>query len=459
MKLNLFVARTCIVFFLGAALTHAAETAADSDRASTAREYTPSSANKAAREAFQDAKFGIFIHWGLYSLMAGGGEPGGNAEWIMERKRIPIAQYERLAELFNPSKFDADQWVRTFKDAGASYVTITSKHHDGFALYDSKISNYDVVESTPFRRDIIKELKDACERHGLKLFLYYSQLDWHHPDYYPTGRTGHGYTGRKQGGQWDKYIDYQNAQLTELLTGYGEIGGIWFDGWWDRERDEYRDRWRLSETYELIHRLQPHALIGNNHHQTPFPGEDFQMFEQDLPGENEAGFNTASVSALPLEMADTMNGTWGYSLTDPAFKTTKEIVQRLVGAAGRNANYLLNTGPMPDGRLQPENVNTLREIGEWMRVHGESIVGTRGGPVSPRPWGVTTQTDDAVYVHVLDWQDRTLFVPLTRRVAGATLLASGAKISFRARPDGIELDLPLPSPENADTVVKLHLSR
>ena len=419
--------------------------------------YSPTAENLKAREEFQRGRFGIFIHWGLYALLAGAGEESGLSEWIMERKKIPIARYERLAEFFNPVRFDANEWVRTFKDAGASYVTITSKHHDGFAMFDSKVSAYDVVERTPFRRDIIKELKAACDAHGLKLFIYYSQLDWHHPDYFPLGRTGRTYTGRPERGEWDKYIDYQNAQLSEILTQYGKLGGIWFDGWWDHEKDDYRDRWRLDETYALIHRLQPQALVGNNHHQQPFAGEDFQMFEQDLPGENAAGFNKAAISQLPLEMADTMNGTWGFSLTDRAYKSTKEIIHRLVGAAGRNANYLLNTGPMPDGRLQPENVQTLREIGEWMKVNGESIVGTRGGPVATMPWGVTTNSGNAIYIHVLNWNEPQLFVPLKRKIARATLLSSGAPVTMKRLADGVELSLPSPEVSQFDTVIKLHL--
>lgn len=430
-----------------------------SARDSAPAAYTPTAENLKAREEFQNGRFGVFIHWGLYSLLAGAGEESGNSEWIMERKRIPIARYERLAEFFNPVRFDADAWVRVFKDAGASYVTVTSKHHDGFALFDSKVSTYDVVDRTPFGRDIIKELKAACDRHGLKLFLYHSQLDWHHPDYFPTGRTGRGYTGRPHAGDWDRYIDYQNAQLTELLTQYGQLGGIWFDGWWDHEEDAYRNRWRLDETYVLIHRLQPQALIGNNHHQQPFPGEDFQMFEQDLPGENDKGFNKAGISELPLEMADTMNGTWGFSLTDRAYKSTREIIHRLVGAAGRNANYLLNTGPMPDGRLQPENVTTFREIGEWMKTYKESIVGTRGGPISPRPWGVTTQSKNAIYVHVLDWKDSQLFVPLQRKVTRASLLRTGMDVPMKQHASGIELTLPESELAQMDAVVKLSLSR
>ena len=317
---------------------------------------------------FQDSKFGIFLHWGIYSELGGVGQPGV-AEWIMENARIPAKQYERLADFFNPTAFDADRWVRSFRDAGAKYIVVTSKHHDGFAMFDSKVSRYNVVIATPFKHDPMKDLAEACRKYDIKLFFYYSQLDWHHPDYFPRGRTGHS-TGRPSSGNWGRYIDYEHAQLTELLTQYGPIGGIWFDGWWDQEGTAYRDRWRLKETYDLIHRLQPSALIVNNHHVTPFPGENYQAFEQDLPGENKAGFNKASVATLPLETAETMNGSWGFNLTDTNFKTTRTLIQSLVGAAGRNANYLLNTGPMPNGRIQPENLATLSEIGAWLKALG-----------------------------------------------------------------------------------------
>ena len=183
-------------------------------------------------------------------------------------------------------------------------------------MYDSKVSDYDIVERTPYARDIIAALKKECDRQGLKLFFYYSQLDWHHPDYWPRGRTGQGEKfERPMNGDWPKYLEYQNAQIEELLTNYGDIGGFWFDGWWDRKYLPNQGDWNLETTYELIHRLQPQALIGNNHHIAPFPGEDFQMFEQDLPGENQKGFNTANVSRLPLETAFTINQNWGYNLT------------------------------------------------------------------------------------------------------------------------------------------------
>jgi alpha-L-fucosidase len=424
--------------------------------AGEADSYTPAPENLDAREWFQDAKFGVFLHWGLYSQLGGGGNLG-IAEWIMNDRDIPAKHYERLARFFNPTAFDADAWVRTFKAAGARYITITSKHHEGFAMFRTQTSKYNVVDSTPFKRDPLAELAEACRKHGLKLFFYYSQLDWHHPDYFPLGQTGRG-SQRPSAGEWDRYIDYQDAQLKELLTQYGPIGGVWFDGWWDQKDTVMRDRWRLAQTYRLIHTLQPAALIGNNHHVTPFPGEDFQMFERDLPGENTMGFNTGPVSQLPLEMAETMNGSWGFNLIDDQFKTTRTLIRSLVAAAGRNANFLLNTGPLPNGELQPENITTLREIGEWLARNGESVYGTRGGPVSPRPWGVTTQATKRVYVHILDWKDAHLFVPLRAKVVSARLLRDGSAVPIRKQSDGIELTLRPAQPDDWVRIVRLDLA-
>ena len=259
------------------------------------------------------------------------------------------------------------EWVSLVKKAGMKYITITSKHHDGFAMYDSKISDYDIVDRTPYGKDVLKLLKEECDKQGIKLFFYYSQLDWHHPDYYPRGRTGQEYTGRPEHGNWDAYINYMNSQLTELLTNYGEIGGIWFDGMWDKKDAP----WQLEKTYKLIHEHQPGALVGSNHHLDPYPGEDFQMFERDLPCENTMGFNvTKKISTLPLEMCETMNGSWGFNLSDQDYKPTKTLIQTMVKSAGYGANFLLNTGPMPNGKIQPENISTLLEIGKWMEKYG-----------------------------------------------------------------------------------------
>ena len=409
--------------------------------------YTPAPENLKAREWFQDAKFGLFIHWGVYSVL-------GDGEWVMNQQRIPIADYEKLPAFFNPQQFVAAEWVALAKAAGMKYITITSKHHDGFAMYDSKVSAYDIVERTPYKRDVLKALAEECRKQGIKLFFYYSQLDWHHPDYYPRGQTGQT-SGRPDKGDWKTYIDYMNAQLTELLTNYGEIGGIWFDGWWDRPEAA----WRLEETYALIHRLQPQALVGANHHRKPFAGEDFQMFEKDLPGHNTAGFSAdAEIGTLPLEMCDTINGAWGFNLQDRRHKSARDLVHLLVKGAGYNANFLLNVGPMPDGRIQVEHQARLREIGQWLQVHGEAIYGTRGGPVAPRSWGVTTQKGRTVYVHVLNWQDTHLLIPpVGGPVARARFVKTGAKAEVRASDEGVLLTIPKDAVDPFDTVIALEL--
>jgi len=444
-------ARRAVVALAAALLTPAAP-AQESDRAAT---YTPSAENLAARRWFTDARFGVFLHWGLYSELGGGGDRGV-AEWIMENRKIPAARYERLAEFFNPVRFDADAWVSAVKAAGARYIVITAKHHDGFAMFGSRTSPYNVVAATPFRRDPMAELAVACRKAGVKLFFYYSQLDWHHPGYFPLGRTGHA-AGRAPGGDWESYLQFQDAQLTELLTRYGPIGGIWFDGWWDQAKTPMRDRWQLARTYRLIHRLQPAAMIVNNHHVAPFAGEDYQAFEQDLPGENRSGYNDAAVSALPLEMAETMNGSWGFNLVDDDFKSPATLIRTLAGAAGRGANLLLNTGPMPDGRLQPENVATLAAIGRWLKVNGQSIHGTTAGPIPPQPWGVTTRAGRRVFVHLLRDPGSSLALRI-RGVRSARLLDGDAPVRVRATGEGTLLTgLERPA-DAADQVVVLQLA-
>jgi alpha-L-fucosidase len=410
-------------------------------------DYQPTRANLEARRWFQDAKFGLFVHWGVYSVL-------GDGEWVMNNRKIPISDYEKLPAQFNPTAFDAAEWVAMVKAAGMKYITITSKHHDGFAMFDSKVSDWDIVDRTPYKKDVLKQLADECRKQGVKLFFYYSQLDWHHPDYYPRGRTGRD-AGRPERGEWFKYIDYMDAQLKELLTNYGEVGGIWFDGWWDRPEAD----WRLSQTYKLIHDLQPHALVGANHHRRPFPGEDFQMFEKDLPGKNTAGFNAESeIGNLPLETCETINGAWGFNLTDKKYKSTRELVHYLARAAGYNANFLLNVGPMPNGKIQPEFQTRLREVGKWLAQYGDSIYGTRGGPVPPRNWGVTTKKDNKVYVHVLDWQDETLALPrLPQRVKSATFLKDGSAAKFAEGEFGLLVKIPPQVVDPYDTVIVLEL--
>jgi len=409
--------------------------------------YAPSAENLKSREWFQDAKFGMFIHWGVYSTL-------GDGEWVMNNQRIDKQTYQKLPDFFNPINYNPKEWVALAKAAGMKYITITSKHHDGFAMFDSKLTDWDIMDRTPFKKDIIKMLAEECKKEGIKLFFYHSQLDWYQENYYPRGNTGQT-AGRPNSGDWYKYLDFMDGQLTELLTNYGEIGGIWFDGFWDKKDSD----WRLDKTYGLIHRLQPACLIGSNHHLTPFPGEDFQMFEKDLPGQKTTGFNQEqTVGQLPLETCETMNNSWGFNLQDKNYKSTKNLIQYIVRAAGLNSNFLLNVGPMPDGRIQPEFVSTLREIGTWIGQNGETIYGTRGGPVTPRSWGVTTQKGNKVFIHILNPEDRNILIPdFGKKIRSITAFKSGAKIKFKQDAFGITVVVPDEIKDEFDTILVIEI--
>jgi len=409
--------------------------------------YTPSPENLKSREWFQDAKLGMFIHWGVYSIL-------GDGEWVMNNQRIDKQTYQKLPSFFNPINYDPKEWVALAKAAGMKYITITSKHHDGFAMFDSKLTDWDIIERTPYKKDVIKMLADECKKEGIKLFFYHSQLDWFQENYFPRGNTGQT-AGRPDKGDWYKYLDFMDGQLTELLTNYGEIGGIWFDGHWDKKDSD----WRLDKTYGLIHSLQPACLIGSNHHLTPFPGEDFQMFEKDLPGQKTTGFNQEqTVGQLPLETCETMNNSWGFNLQDKNYKSTKNLIQYIVKAAGLNSNFLLNVGPMPNGKIQPEFVSTLKEIGSWINKNGETIYGTRGGPVTPRSWGVTTQKGNKVYVHILNPEDNNILIPdFGKKIRSITTFGQGVKIKYKQDAFGIAITVPDEVIDETDTILVIEL--
>ena len=405
--------------------------------------YQPSEANLKAREWFENARFGMFIHWGVYSVL-------GDGEWVMNNRKMTVAEYEKLPPQFDPTEYNPAEWVALAKAAGMKYITITSKHHDGFAMWGTKQNHWNIVDAAPYKKDVLKMLAEECHRQGIKLFFYHSELDWHSPDYFPRGRTGQT-AGRPESGDFNRYLEFMDNQLRELLTGYGDIGGIWFDGWWDRPDAD----WHLDRTYRLIHSLQPAALIGNNHHHLPFPGEDFQMFEKDLPGHKTADFNTTSeVGKLPLETCDTINNAWGYNKDDKHFKSTAQLIQYLARAAGYNANFLLNIGPMPTGKIQPEFVERLRGIGHWVDRNGESIYGTRGGPLSPTSWGATTQRPGKIYIHVMDYNGDLLALSRLPAVKSARALASGTPVEISSVKGGIVLRLP-DTRDEADTVIVL----
>jgi len=409
--------------------------------------YVPAPENIKAREWFQDAKFGMFIHWGVYSVL-------GDGEWVMNTQKIDKQTYQKLPAFFNPIGYDPKEWVSLAKAAGMKYITITSKHHDGFAMWDSKLTDWDIVDRTPYGKDVIKMLAEECKRQGIKLFFYHSHLDWFQENYFPRGNTGQT-AGRPDSGDWYKYLDYMDGQLTELLTNYGEIGGIWFDGHWDKKDAD----WRLEKTYSLIHNIQPACLIGSNHHLAPFDGEDFQMFEKDLPGQKTTGFNPQQkIGELPFETCETMNNSWGFNLQDKNYKSTRNLIHYLVKAAGYNSNFLLNVGPMPNGKIQPEFVSTLKEVGAWIEKYGETVYGTRGGPVTPRSWGVTTQKGNKIYVHLLDPEDNNLLLPdFGKKVKGITVFSTGALLKFKQDSFGTAVALPADILDETDTVLVIEI--
>lgn len=421
--------------------------------------YQPSKENLQSRKWFQEAKFGLFIHWGIYSLL-------GDGEWVMNNQNISISNYEKLAGFFNPIAFDAEAWVMMAKNAGMKYITITTRHHDGFSMFKSNATDYNIVDRTPYKKDILKQLADACRKHDIKLFFYYSLLDWRRADYFPVGRTGIDIKGREENGQWNDYIAFMKSQLTELLTNYGEIGGIWFDGHWDqvdwdgKKFGKLNADWKYDEIYGLIHKLQPQALIGNNHHLAPIAGEDFQMFERDLPGINTTGWGTTAdnLGVLPFEMCQTINGAWGFNLQDDDHKSAGELIRLLVSASGFNSNLLLNVGPMPNGEIQPEHIASLREVGQWMKTNGETIYGTTSGPVGPKDWGVSTKKGNKIYLHILELGDQELILQdLKLRARKVTLFKDGSPVKYKQQKNGFRINIPENKKDPVDTIVVIDL--
>lgn len=413
-----------------------------------AESYVPTQENLKARQEFSDSKFGIFLHWGIYSMF-------GQGEWYLQTGGLDCHEYAKAASGFYPSRFDAEKWISAFKDAGAKYICFTTRHHDGFSMFDTEYSDYDIIDATPFKRDIVKELADECARQDIKLHLYYSHLDWTREDYYPLGKTGHK-TGRKSHGKWDTYYSFMNNQLTELLTNYGPIGAIWFDGMWDQPENF---DWRLEEQYALIHKLQPACLIGNNHHKAPKQGEDFQMFERDLPGENKAGYSAGTeIGNLPLETCQTMNGMWGYKVKDQNYKSSKELIRLLVRTAGKGANLLINIGPQPNGEIPELALDRLKAMGEWLRKYGETIYGTTAGDIMTAEWGTSTRKGDKLYIHIItDSMPQFITLPLKQKVKKAILFDSQDKVNMEKIKGGVVLHTSELKP-STDCIIELTLN-
>jgi len=398
---------------------------------------------------WREAKYGMFIHWGLYAIPAGewrGNPVGGAGEWIMFSGHIPVADYEPLAKQFNPVRFNAAEWVSLAKRAGMKYVVITSKHHDGFCLWDSKLTDYDVVDATPFGRDIIKELSDEVHRQGLRMCFYHSILDWHHPDYLPRGEGSPRPwdTRPTDGADLDRYIKYMKGQLRELVTRYGDIGVLWFDGGWEHSPEEIHSQ----EVVDLLRGLQPEIII-NNRINLP---QDFDTPEQSIPA--------TGIPDRDWETCMTMNGTWGFSRLDPNWKSVPDLLHMLVDIASKGGNYLLNVGPTELGEIPEASVERLTAIGDWLKVNGDSLYGTTASVFPRLPWGRCTRKGQTLFLHVFDWpQSGKLEVPgLQNDVTGAKLLATGKAVTAARSEAGWVLDVPTEAPDPIDTVIALTIA-
>lgn len=388
-----------------------------------------------ARERFRNARFGMFIHWGIYSLLERG-------EWVMFHEKIPTTEYERLVARFNPVKFDANEWVNLAKQAGMRYITITAKHHDGFCMYDSQLTDYKIT-NTPFKRDVIREISDACRRARIALILYYSPLDWHHECYKSD---------------WDCYTRYWHGQAVELVRKYKPFG-IWLDGCWDKP-NPLDANWKLTELYRALRALHPALLIANNHHQQPLPDEDIQTYEQDLPGENKAGFNPVPPDdAYLLETCVTINNSWGYNASDHQHKSVPQLIRLLAECAGKDANLLLNVGPKPDGTIQLEHIDRIRAVGKWLSRNRESIVGTRGRVFTATPWGSATRKENTIYLHIWNHEPGLpLVVDMPLKIRSARFVADKRRLSYRQTQGRLFLNLPQELPDSDNTVIRLEVS-
>ena len=399
---------------------------------------------------WRDARLGMFIHWGLYAIPAGvwqNKDVKGIGEWIMFRAQIPIEEYEPFVEEFNPIKFDAKQWVHIAKGAGMKYIVITSKHHDGFCLFDTKTTDYDIM-STSFKRDILRELADECHRQDVKIGWYYSILDWHHPDYLPRGEGSPRPwdTRSKEGADYDRYIDYMKAQLTELLTNYGDIAVLWFDGGWEHTPEEHRSQ----ELVDLARKLQPGIII-NNRSKLP---QDFDTPEQKIP--------PTGIPGRDWETCMTMNDTWGYKKNDHNWKSVEDLIRKLVDISSKGGNFLLNVGPTAEGLIPEPSVERLEAIGKWLDVNGESIYGTSANPFAKTPWGRCTVRPGKIFLHLFDYPaEGNLEIPdLQETVEAAYLLSDEQRsnIDFQAQEKGIVMQLPSKPCYTADTVIALTVS-
>lgn len=414
---------------------------------------------------WRDARFGMFIHWGLYAVPAGEWNGRTNhAEWIRTTAEIPIDTYDRFRDEFNPVNFDAEAWAAMAADAGMKYIVITTKHHDGFALYDSAVSDFDIM-ATPFKRDIMAELAEATRAQGLKMCWYHSIMDWHHPDYLP--RRGWEKADRPEGdADMDRFVRYLFSQVTELLTNYGDIGVMWFDGEWEAT-------WNSTygeALYKLCRSLQPDVIVNNrvDKGRGGMAGMSDEGYYGDF-GTPEQQIPATGIPGVDWETCMTMNGHWGYNAADKDFKSTTDLVQKLCDIASKGGNFLLNIGPKADGTFPQESVDRLREIGDWMDVNGEAIYATSASPFDNLPWGrCTTKYHgdrhlhmSTLYFHVFEWPTSGVLRVdgLGSKVLGAALLAdAGRDVGVEQHDGTLYLQVGTGAPGQHASVVKVDIA-
>ena len=404
-------------------------------------------ANKDERmEWWRDARFGLFVHWGLYAVPAGtydGKRIPGIGEWIMLRRKIPVDTYADYAKEFNPVKYDPDAWVRLVKEAGMKYIIITAKHHDGFALFDSAVTDYDVVDATPYKKDLLVPLAEACRKHGIKLGFYYSQSqDWHHPGGATAGIRA---WDEKQKGSMDDYIrDIARAQVDELLSRNKDLAVLW----WDTPGRMNRDR-ALALLPALKHTPN---IITNNRLGGGFRG-DTDTPEQHIPA--------TGLGDRDFEVCMTMNGTWGFKSYDHNWKSQKHLIQNLVDIASKGGNYLLNVGPTAEGEIPAPSIERLKAVGVWMKVNGESIYGTQASPFSYLSWGRCTSKpgDDqsTLYLHVFNWPENgVLTLPkIANQAVSARLLAGNQTLEVTRSGDDLQIAVPADAPNTISSTIAL----
>ena len=430
---------------------HAAEAPADDAQTAEAvwqRDYGPT--HEQRMKWWREARFGMFIHWGVYSVPAGtwkGQQSRHIGEWLMLDYKIPVAEYAALTRKFTPVKFNADEWVRIAKDAGMKYIVITAKHHDGFAMFHSKASHYNIYDATPFKRDPLKELAEACRKQGIKLGFYYSQAqDWHHPGG-AAARGGH--WDPVQDGSMDQYIErIAVPQVRELLSNYGPVAVLW----WDTPVNMTDER---ALQFLPLLKLQPQIVTNNRLIKGKMTG-DFSTPEQKIP--------QTGIPGRDWETCMTMNSTWGYKSFDQNWKSSQTLVRNLVDIASKGGNYLLNVGPTSEGVFPEASAERLKEIGRWMKTNGQAIYGTTASPFADLSWGRCTKrvngNGTTLYLHVFDWPtDGKLLVPgLRSPVASASLMADGRKLDTKANSAGVVIWLPPAAPDPISSTIILNIS-